>query len=135
MSRSERETFEPRFGMDLGRVRIHEGKRADASARSLGARAYTYGDHVVLRSGIATDQGEGRWLLAHELGGHDHQQGHVCELCVHANAHQAVLPATKLVMPQDHGHAPYLGTNQTQDLPFIAERGQPIRAPPALLLT
>lgn len=74
-------------------------------------------------------------LLAHELGGHDHQQGHVCELCVHANAHQAVLPATKLVMPQDHGHAPYLGTNQTQDLPFIAERGQPIRAPPALLLT
>ena len=60
--------MERRLGLDLGHVRIHDGAVADASARVLGARAYTIGAHVVFRGG-AFDPATcgGRRLLAHEL--------------------------------------------------------------------
>lgn len=60
--------FEPRFGHDFGRVRVHSDPRAAASARALGADAYTHGFHVVFaagRYGVNTDAG--RQLLGHEL--------------------------------------------------------------------
>jgi hypothetical protein len=60
--------MEPRFGHDFSRVRVHADARAAASARAVGARAYTVGDHVVLGTGsgshTAPDQ---RRVLAHEL--------------------------------------------------------------------
>jgi hypothetical protein len=48
---STRAFFEPRFGYDFSRVRIHADAQAAESARSVGALAYTAGDHVVLGDG------------------------------------------------------------------------------------
>jgi len=60
--------FEPRFGHDFSRVRIHTDASADASAQSIHALAYTAGDHVVFRAGeYSPDTEQGRSLLAHEL--------------------------------------------------------------------
>jgi hypothetical protein len=60
--------FGERFGFDFSRVRVHHDHPADVSARSLGARAYTYGTDVVFRaSEWSPDTDSGRRLLAHEL--------------------------------------------------------------------
>ena len=68
LSRAERGFFEPRFGYDFSRVRIHSNGRAAEMSSSLNARAFTHGRDIVLgsgRNGSGTDQG--RRLLAHEL--------------------------------------------------------------------
>ncbi|WP_437993259.1 eCIS core domain-containing protein [Sorangium sp. So ce145] len=63
-----RSFMEPRFGFEFSRVRIHADERAAASARSLGAAAYTVGDHVVFGAGRwAPGTTAGKELLAHEL--------------------------------------------------------------------
>jgi len=72
---SLRSFFEPRFGYDFARVRVHTDEKAAASARSVGALAYTVGPHIVFggnqfRAGTRA----GRQLLAHELA-HTVQQG------------------------------------------------------------
>jgi hypothetical protein len=60
--------FEARFGRGLGGVRVHDGAAADASARAVGAVAYTAGNDVVFRAGTyAPRSAPGRRLLAHEL--------------------------------------------------------------------
>jgi Domain of unknown function (DUF4157) len=67
--------FEPRFGSDFGAVRVHTGARADASARSIDALAFTLGPRVAFRAGAyAPETAAGRGLLAHELA-HVVQQG------------------------------------------------------------
>ena len=63
-----RSFFEPRFGHDFSRVRIHADARANASAHSVNALAYTVGCNIV----FAPEQYRpatppGRRLLAHEL--------------------------------------------------------------------
>jgi hypothetical protein len=71
-----REFFTPRFGVDLSNVRIHTGSQADASARAVGATAYTVGHQIVFRdAAFAPQTTEGRRLLAHELT-HVVQQRH-----------------------------------------------------------
>ena len=65
---SVRVFFEPRLGYDFGEVRIHTGPLAEASARELGALAYTVGKHIVFAPGrYAPGTQSGRQLLAHEL--------------------------------------------------------------------
>jgi hypothetical protein len=60
--------FEPRFGHDFSKVRVHTGARAAESAKAVHARAYTVGQNVVFASGqFSTQSSEGRKLLAHEL--------------------------------------------------------------------
>jgi len=60
--------MEPRFGRDFGRVRVHDDARADASARALGARAFTVGESIVFGAGEhAPATAAGQRLLAHEL--------------------------------------------------------------------
>lgn len=60
--------FEPRFGHDFSRVRIHMGPEAAASAKAIGAAAYTVGSDIVFGDGrYAPKSGAGRFLLAHEL--------------------------------------------------------------------
>ncbi|MGH3933447.1 MAG: DUF4157 domain-containing protein [Pseudonocardiaceae bacterium] len=60
--------FEPRFGHDFSRIRLHTGARAEESANSVDALAYTVGQHVVLgRSAPPLPNSEGRRVLAHEL--------------------------------------------------------------------
>lgn len=60
--------FEPRFGHDFGRVRVHSSAAADASARSVNAHAYTVGHNIAFGAGrLAPATHEGRRLIAHEL--------------------------------------------------------------------
>lgn len=63
--------MESRFGMDFGSVRVHADGRAQAKADELGARAFTYGNHIWL--GAGESEGDRR-LMAHELT-HVVQQG------------------------------------------------------------
>lgn len=75
LAASERAFFEPRFGLDFSRVRVHRDATADAAARSVGALAYARGGDIVFRSGAyAPGTTAGRHLLAHELA-HVVQQG------------------------------------------------------------
>ena len=48
LPRRERESAERAFGADFARVRLHDDAAAHASAAALGARGWTWGDHVVL---------------------------------------------------------------------------------------
>jgi outer membrane protein OmpA-like peptidoglycan-associated protein len=76
---SSRGYFEPRFGHDFSRVRIHVDKRAAGMADSIGAKAFTLGQDVVFGEGrYQPDSREGRRLIAHELA-HTIQQGKVSE--------------------------------------------------------
>jgi len=63
-----RDFMEPRFNYDFSRVRVHAGPLAAASARAVGAQAYTVGQDVVFDHGrYAPSTTEGKRLLAHEL--------------------------------------------------------------------
>jgi hypothetical protein len=74
---SERTFFEPRFGRRFDSVRIHRGSSAGTAARTIGARAFTFGNSIVLDSSqYAPGTHAGRALLAHELT-HVVQQGAV----------------------------------------------------------
>lgn len=60
--------MQARFGHDFGRVRIHTDDTAAASARAIGALAYTVDQHVVFATGqYAPESRRGRAILAHEL--------------------------------------------------------------------
>ena len=70
-----REFFEPRFGRDLSKVRVHRDVRAASSALSVNAIAYTVGRDVVFGAGqYSPTTSAGRHLIAHELT-HVLQQG------------------------------------------------------------
>lgn len=72
---SVRSYFEPRFGFDFSKVRVHADEEAAGSAHSMGATAYTAGSSIAFGSGSYQPQsGEGRRLIAHELT-HVVQQG------------------------------------------------------------
>lgn len=65
---SARRFFEPRFGHSFEQVRVHDDAAADRSARALGAKAYTIGNHVSFAGGhYNPGTHAGRELLAHEL--------------------------------------------------------------------
>jgi Domain of unknown function (DUF4157) len=64
LDKATRDFFEPRFGHDLSRVRIHSDAQAAESARAVNASAYTVGSHVVFGR---TSSPLERTLLAHEL--------------------------------------------------------------------
>lgn len=71
---ASRAFMEDRFGRDFSRVRLHAGADASRAAQALGARAFTYGPHVVFgRAPDPSTHGD-RHLLAHELT-HVAQQG------------------------------------------------------------
>ncbi len=57
-----RRTMEAHFAHDFSSVRTHSGAEATASARAVGAEAYTAGRHIVFGSAPIT-----RHILAHEL--------------------------------------------------------------------
>ena len=63
-----RSHFEARFGIDFSRVLIHADGRAGESASSVGAQAFTVGQHVIFgRDRFAPATRDGRQLIAHEL--------------------------------------------------------------------
>jgi hypothetical protein len=59
-----RSFFEPRFGADLGNVRVHTNPAAAQSAARLGAAAYTVGTDIVMGGG---QQAGPNLVTAHEL--------------------------------------------------------------------
>lgn len=59
-----RATLEAHFATDLTKVRVHTGGNAADCAKSIGARAFTYGKHIYLSKG--SDASDPK-LLAHEL--------------------------------------------------------------------
>ncbi len=72
-----RDFFEPRFGHDFSRVRVHTDAKAAKSARAVDARAFTIGPNIVFGAEEYSPQtNQGRRLLAHELT-HVVQQAHV----------------------------------------------------------
>lgn len=72
---SARAFFEPRFGTDLGHVRVYTDAPAARSADAVGALAYTVGHQLVFGDGqYAPGSSSGRELIAHELA-HVLQQG------------------------------------------------------------
>jgi hypothetical protein len=57
-----------RTDADFSRVRIHTGERAATAARTIRARAFSVGSHIVFNAGeYQPDSATGRQLLAHEL--------------------------------------------------------------------
>lgn len=67
--------FEPRFGHDFSRVRVHDDRRAGQSASDVSANAYAVGNDIVFGAGqFAPSTTAGRRLIAHELT-HVVQQG------------------------------------------------------------
>ena len=67
--------FEPRFGQSFSDVRVHTNNTAAETAKSINARAFTIGNHVVMGSGeYQPSSPSGRRLLGHELT-HVVQQG------------------------------------------------------------
>jgi len=60
--------MEARLGEDFSDVRVHTGGKADDSARSINAQAYTVGNDVVFGGGkYQPDSPAGQRVLAHEL--------------------------------------------------------------------
>lgn len=97
LAASERSFFEPRFGRDLGDVRLHAGASAARAARSLHAHAFTVGRDVVFGAGrYAPETAAGRRLLAHELA-HVVQQ----ERAPNHPVLQRYVPITSSTVPYD----------------------------------
>jgi hypothetical protein len=68
--------FEPRFGWDFSKVRIHADSDAARGAQAIQARAYTLGRDIVFGAGEYTPATkEGRRLIAHELAHVVQQEG------------------------------------------------------------
>jgi hypothetical protein len=76
LDRQSRAYFEPRFGVDFSRVRIHADARAAQSAQAVNAQAYTIGNDLVFGAGrFAPTSLAGRRLIAHELAHVAQQSG------------------------------------------------------------
>jgi hypothetical protein len=68
LSKEEESFFSPRFGHDFSNVRIHTDARANESAKSLNAHAYTYKNNIVFANNQYQPKANaGKKLLAHEL--------------------------------------------------------------------
>ncbi|MCK5013335.1 MAG: DUF4157 domain-containing protein [Candidatus Omnitrophica bacterium] len=65
---NDRAFFEPRFGRNFSQVRVHTGKGAAETAKSINARAFTVGRNIAFGAGEYSQETTlGRKLLAHEL--------------------------------------------------------------------
>jgi len=68
LDQTTRSFFEPRFGHDFSRVRVHSDAAAATSSRAIGARAYAAGEQIVFGAGqYRPESRSGLRLLAHEL--------------------------------------------------------------------
>jgi hypothetical protein len=64
LSGPARQFFEPRMGRDLSHVRVHSGYVSSGFSRSIGARAFTYRNHIWLGR---SERHEISFTMAHEL--------------------------------------------------------------------
>jgi hypothetical protein len=76
LDKNIRDYFHPRFGVDLGDVRIHTDSNADKLARAVQARAFMHSRDMVFASGeYQPHTKSGKKLIAHELVHYMQQQG------------------------------------------------------------
>jgi len=74
-----RDHMEPRFNADFNNVRIHNDSESASLNDQLGARAFTYQNHIFFsRDRYQPGTSDGKLLLAHELT-HTIQQGHAVQ--------------------------------------------------------
>jgi hypothetical protein len=75
LSSDVRDHMEPRFNADFGNVRVHRDAESASLNNRLGARAFTYQNHIFFsRDQYQPGSSDGKQLLAHELT-HTIQQG------------------------------------------------------------
>ncbi len=68
LPRTLRDYLQPRFGVDLGNVRVHTDERANRLSEAIHARAFTLGNDIAFAKGeYAPDTTEGKKLIAHEI--------------------------------------------------------------------
>ncbi|MCK5317901.1 MAG: DUF4157 domain-containing protein, partial [Anaerolineales bacterium] len=68
LAESERAFYEPRFGYDFSRVRLHNSPEATQMARAMNAKAFTSGQDIVFGVGqYIPETSTGKKLIAHEL--------------------------------------------------------------------
>lgn len=67
LGRAAREQMEGRFASDFTRVRVHADAAAQSSADALGARAYAFGEHIVLGRAAQAGGAMHAQVLSHEL--------------------------------------------------------------------
>jgi flagellum-specific peptidoglycan hydrolase FlgJ len=68
LDQASRSYFEPRFGVDFGKVRVHDDEAAHEAAAALNAHAFTVGNQIAFAEGQhAAGTPAGQHLLAHEL--------------------------------------------------------------------
>ncbi len=108
---STRALLEPMFEHSFGDVQIHDGASANRAAENADARAFTYGQHIVMSAGqYQPNSRSGLALLAHELA-HTMQQPRVSGLrgaavsisqpndATETTAHAAVRQASSSIAP------------------------------------
>jgi len=104
LSNEVRAWFEPRFGRDFSQVRVHADGEAATAARSVQARAFTLGSHVVFAAGeYQPSSRTGRHLLAHELT-HVAQQGHAVVTHGGGLVRHAATPSVQRYLAGGAGH-------------------------------
>ena len=153
MDKGTQSTMENSFGTDFSNVRIHNDDKAQTSAKSISAQAYTYGSHIVFARGkYEPHQSSGKHLLAHELT-HVMQQGAAVKRRVDpdastvngnsstVNTATAEPPATLVPVPDSEGapaSSPEAGSENVPvteggPLPTVIELEPILPAPPESL--
>ena len=145
--------FEPRFGADFSQVRVHTGARAEETAKSISARAFTLGRDITFGTGqYAPESSEGQRLLAHELTHVAQQRGEqpqrastlTTDTAV-TGSEQEIVPVNTLSIPKGNGtgqgdHTNELSISRSEELPeletkeaghqfFVASRSEPSGVP------
>jgi outer membrane protein OmpA-like peptidoglycan-associated protein len=93
--------MDSRFGHDFSSVRVHTDTPAADSARSVNAKAYTVGNHIVFSNGLYNPSSQvGRRLIAHELA-HTIQQHGVASATPQAQSFRISEPGDSLEREAD----------------------------------
>jgi len=124
--------MEDRFGHDFSDVRVHTDARAAQSARSINARAYTFGSHIVFGEGQFDSAGlQGQRLLAHELTHVVQQAGNPVTRTDELQTHRQKRTSTALDASQfQYKYAPGQGLMAGQDAVLSRRLPVPMLSPP-----
>lgn len=124
---ASRAYFEPRFGYDFSKVRIHADEQAAKSARAVDALAFTAGHHVVFGTGLYGHETDAkRKLLAHELA-HTIQQSH------HPDPDRGGAVLQRAPADEKSSELPELSQTDSQRLPRYIDRLFQSVTPPSML--
>jgi hypothetical protein len=124
--------FEPRFGHDFSRVRVHTGPRAAASAAAVDATAYTVGTNIVFGEGKFGSTRPDHGLLGHELAHVLQQSGSVSGYTDLAVSHDmtAERQADRAAAQVSAGHR--VGPLSAAPIPIVQREEAPKAAPAEL---